>query len=176
MTPEEIVFRKLGDDEEEQAYHVICDTVDWLRAKNIALWEGPFPRPKYAERQKDGRNFALFIGGRIAAVLSLVPGVPRYWRTDAENPEATWLCTMATADAFRGKKLGLRALEEAKALLAAQGETELYLDCKPGFLQEFYGSAGFTPVVTRDLPIPHASSAEPTTATLMRCPLTPTGR
>lgn len=171
MVTEETVFRRLEDEEEDRGYHVICDTVDWLRAKNITLWEGPFPRPKYSERQKAGRNFGLFVAGKIAVVLSLVPGVPRYWVPDVENPGATWLCTMATADAFRGGKFGRRALEEAKSFLAARGESELYLDCKPGFLEEFYASAGFTPVVTRELPIPHASSTEPTRATLMRCPL-----
>jgi hypothetical protein len=171
MSSSGIAFRQLEDKEEDLGYRVMCETVAWLRAKNIALWHEPLPRKAYSARQKKGQNFAMFVDGRIAVILSLVQGVPDYWAPDIENRDATWLCTMATATQFRGRKLGLRALKEAKAFLAARGERELYLDCKPGFLEDFYKSAGFSPIATRELPIPHASPTEPISATLMRCPL-----
>jgi len=168
MATDTVVFRKLRDEEEVEGYRVICDTVDWLKTKGISLWEKPLPRAIYTERQKQGQNYGLFVGGKLAVILSLIPGVPSYWTADVGNPGATWLCAMATADAFRHRQLGSRALMEAKALLAGRGETEVYLDCKPGFLEGFYKAAGFSPIIQRDLDIPHASTREPIRATLMR--------
>ena len=168
MAKNEVVFRKLTGEEEDGGYRVICEAVDWLKTKGISLWENPLPRAIYSARQEQGQNYGLFVDGKIAVILSLVPGVPSYWTPDVQNPRATWLCTMATAPAFRHKQLGGRALKEAKTLLAGRGETEVYLDCKPGFLEDFYKAAGFSPIIQRKLSIPHALPNEPIHATLMR--------
>lgn len=43
-------FRPLTSAEEPAGYQVICDTVVWLREKEIKLWEKPLPREVYAAR------------------------------------------------------------------------------------------------------------------------------
>jgi hypothetical protein len=45
------------DAEEDAGYRVICDTVDWLRSKDIDLWRKPLPRDVYAARQQRGENY-----------------------------------------------------------------------------------------------------------------------
>jgi hypothetical protein len=73
------VFRQLTPTDEAAGYQTIVETVDWLRAKGIKLWEKQLPRPVYADRQACGENFGLFVDGELAVIVSLVNGVPRYW-------------------------------------------------------------------------------------------------
>lgn len=47
-----LVFRPLTDAEEEDGYQIICDTVEWLRSKDIDLWRKPLPREMYAARHQ----------------------------------------------------------------------------------------------------------------------------
>jgi len=66
------VFRPLTDAEEEDGYQIICDTVEWLRSKDIDLWRKPLPREVYAARQQRAENYGLFADGQLAAIVSLV--------------------------------------------------------------------------------------------------------
>jgi len=45
-----MVIRQLSYDAEDGGYQVICDAVDWQKAKGIRLWDTPPPREVYARR------------------------------------------------------------------------------------------------------------------------------
>jgi GNAT superfamily N-acetyltransferase len=147
-----LVFRPLTDAEEEDGYQIICDTVEWLRSKDIALWRKPLPREVYAARQQRGENYGLFAEGQLAAIVSLVAGVPEYWAAEVADRAATWLCTLATATKFRRHGLGRQAVQEA---LRPMHGRRVYLDCRPGFLDEFYRALGFKPLHRKSLTLEH---------------------
>ncbi len=151
-----LVFRQLSYTEEDRGYQVICDSVDWQKAKRIKLWETPLPRELYAQRHERGENFGLFANGKLAVVTSLIVGVPKYWAKDVEDPEARWLCALATARDFHGRCLGQTAVEKALDYLRETGRTEVYLDCKPGFLEGFYERLGFCALAQQQIPIPNS--------------------
>ncbi len=152
----EIAFRPLTSQEEALGYQVLVNNVAWQGKKGIFLWDKPFPRQVYSERQQQGENFGLFVDGSLAAIVSLVHGVPTYWSTFVENPKAIWLCTLAVADAFHGKGVGKVTVEKALAFLREGEQTVVWLDCTPGFLERFYVSLGFVPVMQQQIFIPHA--------------------
>jgi|GEM_PF-106423 len=173
------VFRQLTADEEAAGYQIICDTVDWLRTKGIKLWEKPLPREVYAARHQRGENYGLFEGGELAAVVSLVNGVPEYWRegAQAQTPSRRpadapiWLCTLATATKFRGRNLGWQTVREALHQLHGR---DVYLDCKPGWLVDFYRSLGFESLQQKTMTLSHGPCG-PIEAVLMKwgiCPWT----
>ena len=127
MTDGSPVFRKLEISEENAGYAVICDSVRWQKARGIDLWEQPLPREIYSARHVRGENFAFFVGGEIAVVASLVADVPAYWQSEVGNAKAAWICTVATADRFHGRRAGEEAMKAALAYLAERGDRELWL-------------------------------------------------
>jgi ribosomal protein S18 acetylase RimI-like enzyme len=133
----------LGADEEQAGYRVISDSVDWQKRKGIDLWDRPLPRDVYSARHRRGGNFGVFSGGDLLAVVSIVRGAPAYWTAEAGEPDAAWVCTLATAESHHGRGVGRAAVDMAVDYLKRRGEPEAWLDCKPGFLEEFYKSAGF---------------------------------
>jgi len=163
-----LTFRQLTPAEEAAGYQVICDTVDWLRAKGIKLWEKPLPRETYAARQQRGENYGLFVGGELAGVVSLVRGAAQQWTEELPDRRIMWMSTLTTANAFRGRGLGRQIVEQAIALLTDRGETMLYLDCKPGFLVDFYSKAGFEEVARKTATIHRGSTCYRAEVVLMR--------
>jgi RimJ/RimL family protein N-acetyltransferase len=164
-----VVFRLLTDAEEEDGYQIICDTVEWLRSKDIDLWRQPLPREVYAARQQRGENYGLFADGQLAAIVSLAKGVPDYWREQATASDPVWLCTLATATTFRGRGLGREAVTEAVRLVRGR---EVYLDCKPGWLVAYYESLGFIALQQKTMRLEHGPCG-PIDTVLMRwmeCP------
>ena len=167
-----MIFRQLTSEEEEAGYSVICDAVTWMKGKGIDLWEEPLPREVYAKRHGRGENFALFVDGEIAAVMSLVSGIPGYWTEDVEDPKGIWLCTLATAKAYHGKEMGKAAMRKAEEYLAENGMSELYLDCAPGHLEVFYQGLGYQILKRAKTTMPHAEGGRTFDAVLMRKKLT----
>jgi len=159
-----LAFRQLTPAEEAAGYQVICDTVDWLGEKGIKLWEKPLPREVYAAREERGENFGLFVDGELGVIVSLVKGVPEYWAAEVKGTRPLWLCTVATATKFRGRELGREAVR--LALQRARG-LAVYLDCKPGWLTDFYASLGFVAVQQKTLTLGHGPCG-PFEVTLMR--------
>ena len=153
---QKIVFRPLADEEEALGYQVLLNNRAWQREKGIFLWDKPFPRNVYSERQQRRENFGLFVDGQLAAMVSLVRGVPSYWSASVDDPKAMWLCTLAVADGFHGKGLGKVIVEKAIAFLRESGHSVVWLDCPTGFLERFYKSLGFIPVTREQKFIPHA--------------------
>lgn len=163
-----VAFRQTASDEVEQAYAIICETVDWLRGKGIRQWTEPLPREILARRQRHGENFALFRDGRMAVVLSLVRECSDPWHEETDGKIAWWLCTLATANAFRGNQLGRTTVRKTLSYLRDEaGAGELFLDCAygNGFLPEFYGSLGFRLVRRKVIDWPKCG---PTDMVLMR--------
>ena len=160
-------FRRLNTSEAERGYELLCETVAWLRAKGIRLWEAPLPREVYFARQHRGENYGLFRCAELAAIVSL-SSIPAYWADCAAEANAPWLCTLATSNAFRGKSCGRRMVEMACEFLGAQGHKAVFLDCKPGFLERFYRDLGFESLQTRHLELAHASPCAAVEAVLMR--------
>jgi len=154
-------FRQLIPAEEMAGYQVICDTVDWLRTKGIQLWEKPLPREVYAARHRRGENYGLFVDGELAVIVSLVNGVPEYWAAEAKGERLVWLSTLATATKFQRRGLGREAVREALHFLRGRA---VYLDCKPGMLEEFYRQLQFEPVAQKSV----AAPTGPVEAVLMR--------
>ena len=161
-------FRPLAAVEEAAGYQVICDTVDWLREKGIKLWEKPLPRETYAARQQRSENYGLFVGGELAGIVSLVRGAAQQWAEELPDRQIMWMSTLATANAFRGRGLGQQIVAQAISHLAGRGETLLYLDCKPGFLVDFYSDAGFAEVARKTATIHRGTACYLAEVVLMR--------
>jgi RimJ/RimL family protein N-acetyltransferase/GNAT superfamily N-acetyltransferase len=168
----DVIFRPLTAAEEDAGYQVICETVDWLRAKGIDQWRKPLPREVYAARQERGENFGLFVGGELAVILSLLNGVPeKYWRNEVPIRDSLWLSTLATANRFRGRGLGRQAVIQAAQ---RQSGRNVYLDCRPGWLVQFYESLGFVALYQKRIDYAHQapSDFEVTLLRWIECPET----
>ena len=141
-----IIFRKINANEFESAYDIICDTVEWLKTKNIRQWTDPVPRNVYERRQLNEENYALFINRGITVVLSIVYDFADHWLEEIKTDKKVhWLCTIATAGNHRGNNFGRRAISEAIKFLKSKNADQLYLDCvwEQGFLPDYYQSFGF---------------------------------
>ena len=168
------VFRQLSAEEEPAGYQVICDTVAWLKRKDIKLWQQPLARSVYAARQQRGENYGLFMRGTLAVIVSLVRGVPEYWAAEAGTRDAVWLCTLATAENFHGCGAGVEGLgldRHVGALVVLDEAPQVWLDCAPGFLDQLYLALGFARVCRDVKAIPHAGGVFE--AVLMRKTLAP---
>jgi GNAT superfamily N-acetyltransferase len=163
-----LVFRTLTSAEEEAGYQIICDTVEWLRSKDIDLWRKPLPRETYAARHQRGENYGLFSDGQLAAIVSLVRGAAKQWAEELSDRQIMWMSTLTTANAFRGRGLGRQIVEQAISHLVDRGEKILYLDCKPGFLTEFYSGAGFEEVARKTATINRGAACYLAEVVLMR--------
>jgi GNAT superfamily N-acetyltransferase len=139
-----VEFRRLHANEEDAGYQVILDTVAWLRTREIDQWHTPLSREVYANRHERGENFGLFLDGILSGIVSLRIDAPDDWAGDISSPNARYLSTLTTI--FHGRGLGQMTVEYALRWLADQGHTMLYLDCAPGFLEQYYTSLGFTRV------------------------------
>ncbi len=149
-------FRQLNNEDESEGYQLICDTVVWLMNMGIKMWEKPLPRDVYAARQGRKENFGLFVDGQLASIVSLVRGAPACWCSEFEEmgSDVMWICTLTTANPFRGQRIGQSTVEQALAFLAQHNETGAYLDCVPGFLVSFYEALGFEALATRQFLAP----------------------
>jgi acetyltransferase (GNAT) family protein len=148
----ETEFRCLRMDELLAAHGLIVEVTDWLLKKGIDQWQKPFPLDLYRQRQEAGQNFGLFVGGELAAVVSLIPSyIPAIWADFLPPTPYTWLGTLATAIRFKGRDLGRVTLAQSEAWMARQGVPEIYLDCytKTGVLLPFYTSAGYELITQR---------------------------
>ena len=164
------VFRQLTPAEEAAGYQIICETVDWLRTKGIDQWRRPLPREVYAARQERGENFGLFVDGELAVILSLLNGVPeKYWRNEVTARDSLWLSTLATANRFRGRGLGRQAVIQASH---REPGRNVYLDCKPGWVVQFYESLGFVALYQKRIDYAHQtpSDYEVTLLHWIQCP------
>ena len=100
-----IQLRTLDDREFEQAYKIICDTVDRLLSKDIRRWTVRLARCEYERRQCKNQNYALVCDGKLVVVFSILQETHPYWDDQLGNKDHWWLSTMATASSFRCKQM-----------------------------------------------------------------------
>jgi len=132
----------------------------WLNANGIRQWLVPMPRSVYDRRHSLGENYGLFKDGHLAVVLSLVCGTPHEWADIVVEAHTWWLQNLATAKAFRGKRLGELAVSMAGEYLVRDCVPEVYLDCADvgGFLPGFYEKLGFVKVCGRNITYPSGNT------------------
>ena len=154
------VLRHIGASEADLGYSVYMEAFRWLNDNGIRQWLVPLPRDTFGGRQKRGENCGLFIGDDLAVVLSLAAGTPSEWADLISERGAWWLHNLATAQAFRGKRLGERAVSSVGEHLARLGVRSVYLDCVDvgGFLPTFYGRLGFMKVCERSITYPSGNT------------------
>jgi N-acetylglutamate synthase-like GNAT family acetyltransferase len=149
-------FRRVRDEELDEAYAIIVEATEWLNARGIRQWTVPLPRDAYATAHARGENYALTCDGEIAVVVSLVRHASRHWTHEIGGSERLWLRTLATARKHAGGQLGRRAVEASKIHLRQTGIGEVYLDCVRGggFLPRYYESLGFCTIARKDVVYP----------------------
>ena len=132
----------------------------WLNAKGIRQWLAPLQRETYESRQEHGENLGLFIGRELTVVLSLVEGTPAEWADRIPERGTWWLHNLATAQPFRGRRLGMAAVGLAAEHLARLGVRDAYLECVDvgGFLPAFYEGLGFAKICQRSITYPSGNT------------------
>ncbi|MCC6803408.1 MAG: GNAT family N-acetyltransferase [Anaerolineae bacterium] len=152
-------FRRLNDDDFEDAYAIIVEVTQWLLNKGIRQWVEPFPTLLYAQRHVMGENFGLFVDNQLASVVSLIDDRPEYWSEYLPKTRFKWLATLATSRSYKGQKLGELTMVEAEQFLAREGVPAVYLDCifGDGTLPVFYSSMGYKLVARKDVTFPHGT-------------------
>ena len=154
------VLRALHGREVDAAYRVYGEAFEWLKRNGVRQWLVPIPRGVYAQMQKHGDNVGLFVGKELAVVLSLRHEASPYWREELGDERRWWLSTLATAERFRGRKLGERAVEEAWVLAQVKGAGALFLDYVDarGFLPAFYRRLGYSDLARKIITYPSGNS------------------
>lgn len=155
-----LLLRTLHGHEVDAAYRVYLEAFEWLKRNGIRQWLVPIPRGVYAQAQERGENLGLFVGNELAVALSLRQEASPYWREELGEERRWWLSTLATAERFRGKNLGRRAVEEAWVLAQVNGASALYLDCVDarGFLPAFYRRLGYSELARKTITYPSGNS------------------
>lgn len=149
----EPILRQLAAGEADRGYAVYLEAFRWLNDHGIRQWLVPVRRDIHDRRQAQGENLGLFVGGELAVFLSLVEGTPAEWADHVAEKGTWWLHNVATAQSFRGKKLGALAVRLVGEQLARAGVREVYLDCVDvgGFLPAFYTRLGFAKVCEQSI-------------------------
>ena len=154
------VLRRLASSEADSGYTVYLEAFRWLNDQGIRQWLVPQRRDIFDRRQSRGENHGLFIGEDLAVVLSLVQGAPAEWTDVISERETWWLHNLATAQKFRGRRLGALAVKMACEHLVKAGVNVVYLDCVAvaGFLPAFYARLGFAKIIERSIAYPSGNS------------------
>jgi len=154
------VLRQLASSEADFGYAVYLAAFRWLNDKGIRQWLVPQRRDIFDSRQKRSENYGLFIGEALAVVLSLVQGTPAEWANVIPERETWWLHNLATAQNFRGRKLGEVTVKMACEYLVKAGVNAVYLDCVDvaDFLPAFYKRLGFAKIAERNIAYPSGNS------------------
>jgi GNAT superfamily N-acetyltransferase len=155
----QLIFRNINDSELNQAYSIICETVEWLNSKEIKQWIGPIPIEIYKKRQIKNENYGLFHDGILKVVLSIVFESISMWNDQIGNDKNWWIHTLATSNHYRGKNFGRIGIQKAIKYLLDKSVEVFYLDCIEGngFLPEFYRKLGFKQILNRKMVIEKGS-------------------
>jgi len=160
MTAKISLFREIQSAEVDEAYRIYMEAFDWLKAKGVRQWLVPISKDKYLDRQQRGENFGLFIGGRVAAIVSLAWEVSPFWQDDVGTDAYWWLSMLAVPTELRSLKIGEQTVSEAENWLRGKGAKEMFLDCvdERGFLPSFYKRLGFDEVFRKSITYPSGNT------------------
>ena len=156
-----LVLRPLASSEADFGYAIYLEAFLWVNDQGIRQWLVPQRRDIFDSRQSRGENHGLFMGEDLAVVLSLVQGTPAEWADVIPERETWWLHNLATAQNFRGRRLGELAVKMACEHLVKAGVNAVYLDCVDvaGFLPTFYERSGFAKIGERSIAYPSGNSS-----------------
>ena len=148
-------FRRLRDEEVDQAYSIIVEAGSMLAMKGIRQWPIPLSRQIYQERQRRAEHFAFTCDGKLAVVISIIKDSPPWWIDETGMDSSWWFSTIVTSPAYRGRKLGRKAVHEAKKYLRDRGARHVYIDCVEGdFLPNYYRALGFRLIARKNIEYP----------------------
>ena len=124
-----LTFRQIADYEVEEAYEIICEVAAWLLGKGVNQWQEPLPKEVYRQRHRKGFNYGLWVGERLAGIVSLTDDSPKYWKDELPQAPFVWLTTLVTRADFKGTAFGRRILEFAEKHVWDTGIRRICLDC-----------------------------------------------
>jgi hypothetical protein len=137
-------FRPVSVDEVDVAYRLYVEAFEWLKRKGVRQWLRALPREEFTERQARGELFALFVAGKMAAMVTLAFEQDGDWQKYLPAGKRWWLKTLTVARTHGGRAVGEEVLRRAEAQLAAAGTQEVYLECvDAGFLPDYYAHLGY---------------------------------
>lgn len=151
-------FGLLNDTDTDKAYSIIEWRVKYLLSRGIRQYLYPYP-PKdvYQERQKSGFNFALYDGGEIAGIVTLIPDhVHEGWKEYFPSEHYLWISSLFVAEEYRGRSIGEEILKRAEKFASGRNCRILFLDCYlgDGFLKNYYGRNGFHEICRKTFQLP----------------------
>jgi ribosomal protein S18 acetylase RimI-like enzyme len=151
-----VSFRRLHDDEIDDAVAILDAASQWLLARDIQQWTTPYPRELYQQLQERGENFGLFEHDRLVAIVTLT-GAPPVWEAELTGLGVRWVSKLAVAPGCHGRGLGRLMAEHALDQLRREGASQAWLDCRNGPLVAFYESLGFDRVIGKAVEFPDVS-------------------
>ena len=144
-----VEFRRLRDDEVDEACGILTAAAEWLMSRGIRQWTEAFPRHLYQQYQERGENFALVRDARLVAIATLTPAAPPEWSEELRDRPIWWISKLAVAPDCHGQRLGRRMVEEVLKHLRQLDAMDAWLDCVQGPLRSFYESLGFLRVESK---------------------------
>ncbi len=149
-----LTFTHLNDRDVPAAYALLLERIDDLHAMGIRQYEQPYPPMEmFRERQQSGFNYALYDGGSVAGIVSLIPDyTPDTWRDHVHDSDFIWITSLFTSLRYKGRNIGYTTLRGAEQHCRAQGWEKFYLDCYAGkdFLSNYYARFGFRELVRKE--------------------------
>lgn len=148
-------FRPVDTAHVAAAHTAYMSVYDWLNAKGVRQWLRALTPETFAQRQRDGQLFALWIDNKIAAVVTLAFESSPYWPEITGNDTHWWVKSLAVVRAWRGDGIGQRVMSECESRVRNSGAIELYLDCvSTGFLPPYYTALGYQSLAEREITYP----------------------
>lgn len=149
-------FRKISIEEVSAAHSAYIGVYEWLNAKGIRQWLRALSPETFAERQRDGQLFALYVDDRVAAVVTIAFEASTYWLETIGNECRWWVKSLAVVRAWRGAGVGKRVMKECEGAVRDAGASEVFLDCvATGFLQAYYAGLGYEALAHKDITYPY---------------------
>jgi GNAT superfamily N-acetyltransferase len=148
-------FRRISVEEVGVAHSAYVGVYEWLNAKGVRQWLRALSEEAFAERQRDGQLFALYIDDRIAAVVTLAFEVSSHWIETIGGQSRWWIKSVAVVRAWRGEGVGKRVMLECETIIRDAGAKEAFIDCVDGgFLPPYYAVLGYKALAYKEITYP----------------------
>ena len=152
-------FRKINIEEISAAHLAYMSVYEWLNAKGVRQWLRALSQETFAERQRDGQLFGLYVDDRIAAVVTCAFEASTYWPGTIGGEARWWIKSLAVVRSWRGAGLGKRVMQECEAIVRETGASEAFIDCvDAGFLPNYYAGLGYEVLGHREITYPSGNT------------------
>jgi ribosomal protein S18 acetylase RimI-like enzyme len=153
------LFRKVSIEEVSSSHFAYMSVYEWLNAKGVRQWLRPLSQETFADRQRDGQLFGLYVDKRMAAVVALAFEPNTYWIEAIGDESRWWIKSLAVVRAWRGAEIGKRAMQECEAAVRAMGAGEVFIDCvDAGFLPNYYEGQGYEMLDHKEITYPSGNT------------------